>query len=275
MDYVKSFLKEKIGFTNQQEETELKREVAYNEAYDQVDLQICWILDITGSMSSSIAACKQASSQTAELISSQGYNVGFVMSTYTENSKGSYVSYDKFYEVDKAVDFIKKITLCRPPNNPSVSASGEDGDENLKHAMADFSSKHNFNIPSVVFIITDAGYHKIGASSETAKRERESLKEYNAQNDLFKIWNTWNKETSFVFPLTIGVPSSFNDYAQFAKDSDGISFVFKSLSGSGSEMSKVQVVMINEIFGRLSGDTAQVAPNGPPIEKFSAIVNSV
>jgi hypothetical protein len=138
MDIVKSFLKNKVGFTNQKEKAIIIEKEQEDINYNKVDLQICWILDITGSMSSSIAACKSASAETARVISEQGYNVGFVMTTYTEHAAGSYVSYDKFSDVDDAVKFINTIQLSRPPNNPKISASGEDGDENLKHAMAEF-----------------------------------------------------------------------------------------------------------------------------------------
>lgn len=254
MEHVKNFLKNTIGFTNNTEELQLKRQIAIDQDYkENVDLQICWILDITGSMSSSISACKSASARCAEIIAAQGYNVGFVMSTYTESSKGSYVSYDRFHDVSEAVKMIKSIQLCVPPHMPSVNAGGDDGDENLKHALAEFSSRHNFDIPSVVFIITDAGYHKIQAGSATAKREREKLKELNVENDIWKIYNTWNKQSTFTFPLLVSNPWSFNDYGILANDTEGVLFQFKRLTSSGAEMAKVQTIVVNEIFQKLSG----------------------
>lgn len=168
-------------------------------------------------MSTSIEACKESSCQAAQLISREGYNVGFCMTTYTEDSKGSYVSYDKFSSVDSAMDFIKKIRLATPPHMPNVNASGEDGDENLKHAMAEFASQHNFDIPSIIFILTDAGYHPITDSSgKTAKNERTELAKLGASTDFFKIWDLFNKETCFVFPVIVASPWSKHHYGQLA-----------------------------------------------------------
>lgn len=242
------------------------------DEYDQlVQLQICWILDITGSMSSSIEACKKASAAAANIISDQGLNVGFVMSTYTEDSKGSYVSYDRFSKVDEAVKFINSIKLCVPPRFPNVNASGDDGEENLKLAMADFSSRHNFDIPSVVFIITDADYHSKGSGSKTAKHEQSELKKLNIEDDLFKIWSTFDQNNTFVFPLLVSIPSKMSEYGRLANDSDGILLKFKQLSGDGSQMAKVQVCMVNEIFKRLSG-TEEI---GDVNDKFENLIGLV
>ena len=276
MEAIKNLIFQKIGLGSKTEEpqgTGFVRKFKPDAEYDKVQLQICWILDITGSMSTSIEACKESSIKAAQMISSEGYNVGFCMTTYTEDTKGSYVSYDKFSNVDTAVEFIKKITLCRPPNNPSVSASGDDGDENLKHAMAEFASQHNFDIPSIIFILTDAAYHPItDSTSKTAKCERAELQALRASNDFFEIWNLFNKETCFVFPVIVSSPSCKHHYGLLAKESDGI---YIESPGQTATLSKLQVVLIKEIFERLSGGANPTNSTSQIVDKLSEIVNLV
>ena len=73
---------------------------------------------------------------------------------------------------------------------------------------------------------------------------------------MIKIWNRFNKETTFAIPLVINMPWCMNDFAQFATESDGMVVGMKALSSTGVEMVKTQVTMIKQIFDKVNGGTS-------------------
>ena len=229
-----------------------------------ISLQICWILDITGSMSTQIAACKTASAMTAEQVKADDLPVGFSVITYTESGQGAWASYNSFEEADPAVAFINNITLCRPPEDPKINASGGDGDENLKQALAKFHKNHDFDIPTVCFMLTDACYHPLTSRKSTeAKHEEAALREMGYPVDILQIWEKIPQNQVFMFPILFG--SLHHAYGQFAKQTGG--FVMKPSSGTSANIiSDAMVSIVKNILNRLTGESEEELST---IEKFN------
>lgn len=223
----------------------------HNVNLDGISLQVCWILDITGSMSSEIAACKEAASKTAAKIKEDELPVSFTMITYTEDSSNSYATYDSFSEADKAVEFINGITLCKPPGTQGVNASGGDGDENVKLAIARLVEKHNFDVPTVCFFLTDANYHAHGRTkSSEAIAEDKALKEMGYPLDIFDIWDAVPKSQIFMFPMVFNSP--IHTYGQFAKQTGGL--LTQANNRSSTTISAAMIKIVGNIIDLLTGE---------------------
>ena len=219
---------------------------------EDVNLQICWILDITGSMSSQIQACKSAIAECSSKISAEQLPVSFTLITYTEETSKSYATYHSFTEGDDMVNFINKLVCCQPPGHPGVSCSGGDGDENVKLALAKFHKEHNFEIPTVCFFLTDAPYHKLsGTKSQEAIAEERELKSMNYPIDIFEIWHKIPLEQIFFFPFS---PIE-QTYSQFAKQTNGVQL---TLNSNSTIMSNAMVNIVKNILDLLTGETDEV-----------------
>ncbi|CAM9675910.1 unnamed protein product [Chrysoparadoxa australica] len=154
------------------------------------------ILDITGSMGSQIEGLKRCLRELMSLIA-ENPTMGIAIITYTERSKGCkaeptgcYVSLNSFGDAAEASAFVDTIKLCQPPHAHAVSASGEDGPENVLAAMYMLTELHGSK-PTLAFVITDAGYHHAPPSGTTDRNERQWLADRGVANvDFYQVLDT-------------------------------------------------------------------------------------
>jgi hypothetical protein len=100
-------------------------------------VRLLFLLDITGSMSQEIEACKGAmqglvSMSTSQLQDHAG-QISFAVITFTEDNKaGCFTSLFESTSAEEAQAYVDGIQLSRPPEAPQYSAGGDDGPENHK-----------------------------------------------------------------------------------------------------------------------------------------------
>eukprot|EP00798_Chlamydomonas_sp_ICE-L_P016429 gene16429-22643_t len=129
-------------------------------------------LDISGSMANKIEGVKVMVAQFVTFLETMSVPLLFAIVTFTEDSHGCYVSLNEFTSFQDTLAFVGSIMLCQPPDQPSVSASGDDGDENQKaalHRLIDLDP-----LPTVGFLITDALPH-LGANNMQGATARKEL----------------------------------------------------------------------------------------------------
>lgn len=88
--------------------------------------RIAIVLDITGSMSSELEGVKSTVATLVELLQDLPVPLALAVLTFTEDSKGCYVSCKEFQGQEglhEARTFVQQIKLCMPPENPEVQVS--------------------------------------------------------------------------------------------------------------------------------------------------------
>ena len=221
----------------------------------KAQLQLTWILDITSSMSTQLKACKKAAETTAKVVSRGGLPVSFSVITYTEDIIKSYSSFNTFEDVDEAVKFIQKIEIGCPPNTKHIKADGGDNDknDNFKLALATLHQNHDFSVPSVVFLLTDAGYHIKGDKaprSLEAQAETRELEKRGYSDDIFEIWSKIPHEKIFFFPMLFGY-ECLDTYAQLATQTSGLLMKCWRYRPTKRQISDAMLAVINQIFDLL------------------------
>jgi hypothetical protein len=122
----------------------------------QKSLQVVFLVDITGSMGSQIEGVKQMIAKFCEI---DRPFVDIHIWTFTENP-GCHVSKSPVgLKSEGLVKYTKDITLCHPPDNPTINASGGDGPENVTAGIASLVDSFDINDNLLCFIITDAPPH--------------------------------------------------------------------------------------------------------------------
>lgn len=134
-------------------------------------LNLVFLLDITGSMGSQVEGVKKTVGKLVASVFDQDYDVMLTVITFTEDSRGCYITDDRFTDGEEAQSFISSLTLCVPPGSTGINANGGDGDENTKAAIAQLLKLDN-SMPTVAFLITDAGPH-LTADSQTSEATHE------------------------------------------------------------------------------------------------------
>ncbi len=56
--------------------------------------------------------------------------------TFTESTKGCFISKSPVVSLEALAKYVQDIKLCRPPDDPTVDADGGDGPENILAATA-------------------------------------------------------------------------------------------------------------------------------------------
>jgi hypothetical protein len=95
-------------------------------------VRLLFIVDITGSMSAELEACKGAMKGMVHLLTDNhaAGQLSFAVITFTESESGCYTSLFESTSAEAAQDYMNGIKLCRPPEEPGVTADGDDGPEN-------------------------------------------------------------------------------------------------------------------------------------------------
>lgn len=146
------------------------------------------------------------------------------------------------------------------------------GDENCKHALAEFLVKTNFEIPTLVFFMTDAGYHpnREGDSYPNyIKHEKEEIEKMGFEFDIFKIWEKIPKDKLFFFPTTFSGclrhPHT-QDFGQMAEQGNGIYMFVKQRTAD--VISTAMLCILTNILDRLCGETEEILTSIPGFELF-------
>lgn len=100
-------------------------------------VRLLFLLDITGSMSQEIEACKGAMQGLVSMCTTrlQDYSgqISFAVITFTEDDRaGCFTSLFESTSAEEAQAHVNGIQLCTPPEAQHIDASGSDGPENHK-----------------------------------------------------------------------------------------------------------------------------------------------
>ncbi|KAJ3111874.1 hypothetical protein HDU96_005270 [Phlyctochytrium bullatum] len=168
------------------------------------DLNVVFLIDITGSMSAQIAGVKQMVSSFCQ---TERPGIRLHIWTFTEDAKHCYVTSSPDLSARALVSYAEKLNLCRPPDM-SVSASGGDGPENVVAGVSLLKERFPKNKENVLcFIITDnSPHHKSFGMSAEATTERQWLaaKGY-VDTDIFKVLNQVIEDVNVTFvPIIYG-----------------------------------------------------------------------
>lgn len=94
------------------------------------------ILDITGSMSEELGACKGAMQGMVNLLCTTANHaagqLSFAVITFTESDSGCFTSLFESTSAEAAQAYMDTISLCTPPEEPAIVADGDDGPDNHK-----------------------------------------------------------------------------------------------------------------------------------------------
>lgn len=229
-------------------------------------LNLAFILDITGSMGSEVEGVKQTVSKLVESVFKEDYAVMVTIITYTEDTKGCYVTNDSFTEGEEAMRFVSSIQLCKPPGSTGINANGGDGDENAKAALADLLRLDD-TMPTIAFLITDAGPHLVTDRTSTeAAHEIDYLKrEHNIVNtDLFHVLELVYAQ--FGDRLILNVikfikNSDHRLYGAVAKKFGGVLITPQDRSPTrlAAGLFSILTQMFDRILGQQSGDAESVS----------------
>lgn len=190
---------------------------------EEKPLQVVFIIDITGSMSSAIEGVKK---MVAEFCKIDRPSVKIHIWTYTENSKSCYVSKSPNNLSSEAlVDYVNQLKICCPPDFPhETNATGGDGPENVTAAVVSLLESFDPTDNILSFIITDAEpHHKLHGLSSEAQAEQQWLREHNFDStDVFVLLNRVIEELNVTFvPVLYSNASSKRWYHQAAALSQG------------------------------------------------------
>jgi len=203
-------------------------------------LRVVFLVDITGSMGSQIEGVRAMMRKYCEGLEGDLSDslVQLSIMTYTENNKRGYTSHFTSTEAAALLKYVDGIRLSCPPDCPSESANGGDGEENVLHGLASMYREPDGEVrvpldeQLLCFIITDAPPHSSKQQTAEAKNERKALLEMGMADEeglvdmyrvLDRVMDQRNGKVIFV-PLMYGSVggSDLHFYAQAALLSGGM-----------------------------------------------------
>ncbi|ETI47300.1 hypothetical protein F443_08454 [Phytophthora nicotianae P1569] len=221
-------------------------------------INLVFLLDITGSMSSELAGVKETVRHLVASVFEEEYAVMITIITFTESSKGCYVTNHSFTEGDEAIEFIKSVQLCAPPGIPIVDANGGDGDENQKAALAELLTLDN-SMPTIAFLITDAGPHLLAETTTSeAQHEINYLKEKHSivDSDMFNVLALVQAhfENNLIVNIVKYIKNSDHRmYGCIAKKFDGV--LIEPKVRAAQQLASGLMVILSKMFDRCAGGT--------------------
>ena len=153
------------------------------------NLNIVFILDITGSMGNQIDGVKKMVSNFCK-IDRQGCDVH--VWTFTENAKNCFVTHSpNGLKSNDLVQYVNNIKLGCPPGMENVSYLGGDSPENVLSAVYSLSKQFTQKDNVLSFVITDdMPHHKAFGSSNESLNEKKYLNDNDCKiDDVFLILN--------------------------------------------------------------------------------------
>ena len=211
-------------------------------------LHIIWMIDITGSMTTALKACKLAFESVIKDIKRNVLPVKISILQYYEClDKGSLTIFDTFKDFDSAIEKVKALRIPDANNE-----WGQYGEENVKHAFATLSEHLDGVLPTVVFHAADYPYHPINDRYRSTKIEQEKLRSLGFPFDIVELWNTKiNNKLLFYYPFTL-LDDFYDTYCQFANETNGI--YHKASSYNSENLSQVMSDLIKRYFSILMQD---------------------
>eukprot|EP00798_Chlamydomonas_sp_ICE-L_P016432 gene16432-22646_t len=219
-------------------------------------------------MSNEIEGVKAMVAQFVTFLEIMSVPLLFAIVTFTEDSHGCYVSLNEFTSFQDTLAFVGSIMLCQPPDQPSVSASGGDEDENQKaalHRLVDLDP-----LPTVGFLITDALPH-MGANNmqgSTARKELSWLQNRGVDSetarDFFRVLGLVKKHFQDLLVMNCviynHVPES-NVYGSVAQETGGMLMIPRSRTADVLAEGMLQVVktVLNQLEGVSSDKVTELA----------------
>ncbi|CAJ0947708.1 unnamed protein product, partial [Mesorhabditis belari] len=240
---------------------------------DDPTMHAVFLLDITGSMSNELEGMKETVSLFVQNINPES-NVKIHVWTFTESSQGCYVSKSPDVSLKELVQYVKKIQLCRPPDQPHINASGDDGPENVLAAVGALKESFDEMTNILCFVITDDKPHLLeNHSGRTYRHEQDWLRAKGFQTtDAYEILNDISTYFQITFIPIIGQQAeACHWYHQAANTTNGLVLSMSRGRGSalefangllallarmpGFEMKSEEVVDPEEDFERLKAYT--------------------
>jgi hypothetical protein len=130
---------------------------------DQKHLDIVFLLDITGSMTKEIEGMKLMISKFCSAPMATQKGIRITVTTFTEDRNGCYITtkspYINYKHPQELVEYVSRIKLCVPPDQPHISASGGDGPENSVAALCSLLEVFDRKSNVIVFLIVDSTPH--------------------------------------------------------------------------------------------------------------------
>ncbi|CAM9676695.1 unnamed protein product, partial [Sphacelaria rigidula] len=159
--------------------------------------------------------------------------------------------------------------------NSGVYACGDDGDENAKAALFALTQLDG-SMPTVAFFITDAGYHRTGHGSPTARKEQSYLEDMGVSDtDFFRLFDSVLAhfgENLIVVPVIY----KFNNqpahvvqaYGQIAMTSGG-GVVIEPVFNTAQILALTMGTFVQRLLGHLNGQ--RDLPPAPPQEMLGGL----
>ncbi|KAJ3019844.1 UNVERIFIED_CONTAM: hypothetical protein HDU68_010479 [Siphonaria sp. JEL0065] len=189
-------------------------------------LDVVFIVDVTGSMGSEIDGVKR---MIHDFCATERPGVRIHIYTFTENSKGCYVSTSPSNLSNaELARYVDRINLNESVDFPGISACGDDGPENVVAGVAQLTLDFNNSDNVLAFIITDAPpHHKCFGTGSTQRMEAQWLAAKGFQNtDIFQILNEVTEAINCTLvPILYNVESQAKWYQQAAFLTGGLCLV--------------------------------------------------
>ncbi|TMW67058.1 hypothetical protein Poli38472_012174 [Pythium oligandrum] len=236
---------------------------------------LVFLLDITGSMSNELEGVKATVAQLVQTVTADiASEMLITIVTFTEDHKDCYVTSDTFTDGAKAAQFVSKVKLCCPPGIAGVNASGGDGPENHKAALAELLLM-DAEMPTVAFMITDAIPHMISEPSTEASHEKRHFAAKHAitDMDLFHILDALHAK--FQERLILNVVKYYPNldhaiYGAVAKRFNGV--LISPTIRTPQELANGLMAILLRLFASLTNDPnvlAQLDTSSNPLAAFS------
>lgn len=241
--------------------------VSSGDVSGQKELEVVFLIDITGSMGNQIEGVKQMVSAFCQVDRPM---INIHIWTFTE-SPGCHVTRSpKNLKSKELVEYTQSIKLCCPPGLPNVNAGGGDGPENVTAGIASLLDEFESNENLLCFVITDAPPHHLayGMGKET-KTEIEWLKNKGFEDtDIFVVLCEVIDSLNVTFvPVLFGQAIQNVFYQQAAAMTDGILLCPIS---SNSELLASGLVMLLEAFQKVSVSRDLQLVSNLDIEKLAS-----
>jgi hypothetical protein len=114
----------------------------------------------------------------AKNLNNSKVNLEFEFVPFYEDCGVCSAPYHIFNEPNKAKNYVE-----------GICSQGGGDKENVKYALAKYHMNHNFDNPTILFLITDQGFHGNTQTSGSAILEHQELNKLGYPNDIYSIFS--------------------------------------------------------------------------------------
>ncbi|KAJ3122482.1 hypothetical protein HK100_011978 [Physocladia obscura] len=197
---------------------------------DQKPLNVIFIVDVTGSMSSQIEGVKQMIKKFCDV---DRAGVRIHIWSFTEGGDDIFVcTSPPGLSSSQLQRYVEKLKICVPVDFSREYANGDDSPENVVSAVAKLILEFDSTDNILAFLITDADpHHKCYGSSRTAKAETRWLSENGFTTDIYEVLNEVIESLNVTFvPILYNTSDAW--YQQAAVLSGGLCLTPKSFEST-------------------------------------------